>query len=135
MLAVQIQLIFTKLKDEISDSFPRCCWKLLFVFSFTILAFVLPFAYHKSMTPISACLHYADTLVVSSALMASQWQHRAWQRRSQPPKIFGGAKCLTLGEQHNISLGCRFSKHKMSRYATNLGSWSPGYAYGVWFKV
>jgi len=43
------------------------------------------------------------------------------QWRSQP-KIFGGPKRLTLGEQQYFCLGRRFSKHKMTRFP-------PGYAY------
>ena len=48
-------------------------------------------------------------------------------------KFFGGAKCLTLDEQQYFCLGRHFSKHKMTRYAKNLGGWPsgpPGYAYG-----
>jgi len=44
---------------------------------------------------------------------------KRYQWRSQP-KI-GGPKYLTLGEQQYFYFGRRFSKHKMTRYATNLG--------------
>jgi len=37
------------------------------------------------------------------------------------PIFFGGAKCLTLGEQQYFCLGRRFSKHEMTKYAKNLG--------------
>jgi len=37
------------------------------------------------------------------------------------PKIWVGAKCLTLGEQQYFCLGRCFSKHKITRYAKYLG--------------
>ena len=38
-----------------------------------------------------------------------------------PPKLLGRPECLTLGELQYFCLGRRFSKHKMARYAKNVG--------------
>jgi len=40
-------------------------------------------------------------------------------------KNFGGAKCLILGEQQYFSLERRFSKHKMTKNAKNVGRHGP----------
>jgi len=58
------------------------------------------------------------------AALCQQW-------RSQPKSCLGEPKCLTLGEQQYYWLGCRFSKHKMTRYVKNvLGAWPPGPSLG-----
>jgi len=40
-------------------------------------------------------------------------------------KNFFGPKCLISGEQQYFHLGHCFSKHKMTRYAKNLGGMAP----------
>jgi len=57
--------------------------------------------------------------------MAITWQWRSQSKIFGGQTIFGGAKCLILGEQQYFCLGRRFSKHKMIRYAKNLGCHGP----------
>jgi len=73
-----------------------------------------------------------STCVFATALHLTK---KGYQWRSQP-KILGGQKCLTLGEQQYFYLGRHFSKHKMARYAKNSGwPFPPGDAYKEYVMV
>jgi len=64
----------------------------------------------------------ANGKTAKNTLHRTQW-------RSQP-KIWGGKvwgeKCLILGEKQFFCLGRCLSRHKMTRYAKNLGGTTPG---------